>query len=141
MAYNKPLPEPDGDTKPFWNNCKEHKFTLQKCKECDHVRWPPSVICPQCHSRQIEWKEAEGSGKVYSYVVYHQPFHPAFKDDLPYVVAVVELKEGPHILTNITGCGHKEVKCDMTVELTWEDVTEEFSLPKFQPARNHSPHP
>ena len=69
-------------------------------------------------------------------MVYHQAFHSAFKDDLPYVVAVVELEEGPHILTNIVGCSPDEVKCDMPVEVTWEDITEEYSLPKFQPANS-----
>ena len=134
MAYEKPLPKPDVDRKPFWDGCKEHKLSFQKCKECDHVRWPPAIICPKCYSQQTEWIQAAGNGKVYSYVVYHQAFHPAFKDDLPYVVAVVELEEGPHILANIVGCSHDKVKCDMPVEVTWEDITEEYSLPTFQPA-------
>jgi len=66
-------------------------------------------------------------------VVYHIAYHPGFKHDLPYVVAIVELEEGPHILTNIVGCSPDEVECDMQVELTWDDITEEFSLPKFRP--------
>ena len=92
------------------------------------------MICPKCHSRKTAWIQARGRGKVYTYAVYHQAFHPAFRDDVPYVVAVVELEEGPHILTNIVGCGHEKVRCDMPVEVTWEDVTKEYSLPKFQPA-------
>ena len=70
------------------------------------------------------------------WLVYHQAFQPAFKDDLPYVVAVVELEEGPHILTNIVRCSHDKVKCDMPVQVKWEDVTEDCSLPKFQPANS-----
>ena len=76
---------------------------------------------------------AGGRGKIFSYVVYHQPFHPAFKDELPYVVAVIALEEGPHILSNIVDCSHDVLRCGMEVCITWEDVSKEISLPKFRP--------
>jgi uncharacterized OB-fold protein len=76
---------------------------------------------------------SSGIGSVYTFAVYHAPIHPEFSADLPYVVAVVELDEGPHLLTNIVGCQPEEVACDMPVQVTWEDVTEEISLPKFRP--------
>ena len=85
------------------------------------------------NSYDMEWIEANGKGKVYTFAVYHQAYHKAFENDLPYVTAVVDLEEGPHILTNIVGCGSEEVGCDMPVEVTWGD-TEEFSLPRFKPA-------
>jgi len=91
------------------------------------------MICPLCYSRDTQWIVASGKGKVYTFVVYHVAYHPGFKDDVPYVVAVVELEEGPHLLTNIVGCKPDEVRCDMPVEVTWEDITEEFSLPQFRP--------
>ena len=72
-------------------------------------------------------------GKVYSFVVYRVAYHPGFKGDLPYVVGIVELEEGPHLLTNIIGCNPEEVVCDMQVEVIWDDITGDFSLPKFQP--------
>lgn len=134
MTYQKPLPQPNADTKPFWDGCKEHQLRFQKCQSCGLVRWPPSIICPMCYSYDTEWIVATGKGKVYTFVVYHQAYHPAFESELPYVTAVVELEEGPHMLTNIVGCSPKEVQCDMPVEVTWEDITEEFSLPKFKPA-------
>ena len=133
MTYDKPLPKPDEDRKPFWDGCRAHKLLFQKCKDCKHVRWPASILCPKCHSQHTDWIQSSGSGKVYTYVVYHQTFLPAFKKTLPYVVAVVALEEGPHILTNIVGCRHDQVKCDMPVTVCWEDVTEEYSLPKFRP--------
>ena len=134
MATEKPLPQVNPDTQPFWDGCKEHELRFQKCMDCGHVRWPPSMICPECHAALTEWITAGGKGAVYTYAVYHRAFHPAFKDDLPYVAAIVELEEGPHLLTNIIGCKPEAVRCDMPVKVAWEDVTDEFSLPKFKPA-------
>jgi len=134
MATEKPLPQVNPDTQPFWDGCKEHELRFQKCLDCGHVRWPPSMICPECHASQTEWITARGKGAVYTYAVYHRAFHPAFKDDLPYVTAVVELEEGLHLLTNIIGCNPDSVRCDMPVEVAWEDVTDAFSLPKFRPS-------
>jgi uncharacterized OB-fold protein len=90
-------------------------------------------FCPICYSRETKWIVAEGKGRVYSFTVYHVAYHPGFEKDLPYVVADVELEEGPRLLTKIVGCGPGEVKCEMLVQVTWEDITEEFSLPKFKP--------
>lgn len=133
MPYVKPLPQPNGDTKPFWDGCKQHQLRFQRCKDCKHVRWPPSIVCPMCYSYDTEWVVASGKGKVYTFVVYRQVYHEAFRDDIPYITAIVELQEGPHLLTNIVGCNPEQVECDMPVEVVWENITEEFSLPKFKP--------
>jgi uncharacterized OB-fold protein len=133
VEYNKPLPNMNGDSKEFWAGCKAHELRFQKCNTCGHVRWPASIICPICYSKEMKWTVAEGKGRVYSFAVYHVAYHLGFENDLPYVVADVELEEGPRLLTNIVGCRPDEVKCDMLVEVTWEDITEEFSLPKFKP--------
>lgn len=133
VEYNKPLPNMNGDNEEFWSGCKAHELRFQKCKACGHVRWPASIICPMCYSKEMKWIVAEGKGKVYSFAVYHVTYHPGFENDLPYVVADVELEEGPRLLTNIVGCRPDEVKCEMLVKVTWEDITEEFSLPKFRP--------
>ena len=132
MTYHKPLPQPNADTKPFWDGCKQHQLRFQKCRDCQHVRWPPSIICPRCHSQDTEWITASGRGKVYTFTAYHQAFHQSFRNDLPYITAIIELEEGPHLLSNIVGCSPQEVKCDMPVEVVWEDITEEFTLPKFR---------
>ena len=134
MAYNKPFPQPNPDTQPFWDACRQHELRFQKCLGCSHVRWPASIICPSCYSKETEWIKASGKGTVYTYTVYHQAFHPAFKDDIPYVTAVIELEEGLHFLSNVVGCDPKAVYCDMPVEVVWEDIDESFSLPKFKPA-------
>jgi hypothetical protein len=131
--YPKSLPNINGDNKEFWTGCKAHELRFQKCKTCGHVRWPTSFVCPMCHSRETEWIVSRGKGKVYTFIVYHVAYHPGFENDLPYVVADVELEEGPRLVTNIVGCRPGEVRCEMLVEVAWEDITEEFSLPKFKP--------
>lgn len=133
MSYEKPLPVPDADSKVFWDGCKAHQLKFQRCLECGQIRWPPGIICPQCYSQETEWIRSNGKGKIFTYAIYHQAFHPAFKGDLPYVVAVVEMEEGPLMLTNIVGCSKELLHCEMPVEVVWEDVTEELSLPKFTP--------
>ena len=134
MSYNKPLPQLNSDNKPFWDGCREHQLRFQKCRNCQHVRWPPAIICPMCYSHDTEWIVASGKGKIYTFAVYHQPFNKAFENDLPYVTASIELEEGPRLLSNIVGCSPGEVRCDMPVQVVWEDISKEFSLPKFKPA-------
>jgi uncharacterized OB-fold protein len=132
MTHGAPLPIPDEDTRPFWEGCGEHKLLFQKCLACSFVRWPPSIACPSCYSSDTEWITASGKGKIHTFVVYHKAFHPAFDGQTPYVVAVVQLAEGPMIATNIVGCDPSEMACDMPVEVVWEDVSDTVSLPKFR---------
>ena len=133
--YTKPSPKINEDSRPFWEGCRVHELRFQKCNQCGHVRWPPAIICPECHGNDTVWITASGHGRVYTYVVYHVAYHPGFKGELPYVVAIVELDEGPHIYTNIIGCRPDEVYCDMVVEVIWDDVTAELTLPKFRPVK------
>ncbi|MBW1817687.1 MAG: Zn-ribbon domain-containing OB-fold protein [Deltaproteobacteria bacterium] len=129
----KPLPKVNGDNEEFWKGCREHRLMFQKCADCGHIRWPAAALCPECLSMDTEWIEAGGRGTIYTFAVYHVAYLAAFEEDLPYVVATVELTEGPHLLTNVVGCGPDQVTCGMPVEVAWKDVTAEFSLPKFRP--------
>ncbi|MFA7468444.1 MAG: zinc ribbon domain-containing protein, partial [Desulfotomaculaceae bacterium] len=88
MLYKKPLPQPNADTKPFWDGCKEHQLKFQKCLSCGYVRGEPSVICPQCHSAETTWMTSTGKGKVYTFTVFHMAYHRGFVDDIPYVTAL-----------------------------------------------------
>jgi hypothetical protein len=133
--YDKPLPKVNGDNEEFWKGCREHELRFQKCIPCGHLRWPAAVVCPTCLSRESEWIRASGRGTVYTFAVYHAAFHPGFERDVPYVVATIALEEGPHLLSNVVGCRTDQVACGMPVEVTWQDITREFSLPKFRPAR------
>jgi len=139
--YNKPLPNIDDDIKPFWDALKEHKFKLFRCKRCGAWYWP--VACCRNHENEpfygnMEWEEASGRGKVFAFNIHNVAFDPAFKDDIPYVYALIELEEGPMFGSNIIGCDPGEVRIGMQVEVVFEDITEEFTLPKFRPVQKSS---
>lgn len=138
MSDNKPLPKINGDNRPFWEGCRNRELRFQKCQNCGHVRWPPAHLCPDCHAAETDWLVSGGVGRVYTFAVYHTAFHPGFSDELPYTVAVVVLDEGPHLLTNIVDCPPDRVRCDMPVEVVWEDVDERITLPKFRPLTNNT---
>ena len=130
--YSKPLPEITEDNQPFWDGCKQHKLLLQRCSKCSHKR-DASPVCPECLSGEHEWVEASGKGSIYSWIVVHQRYNRAFEDDLPYNVAIVELEEGPRLMTNIVGIENDDIRPGLSVEVTWDDVTDEVTLPKFRP--------
>jgi uncharacterized OB-fold protein len=132
--YNKPLPIIDGDNREYWEYCKKHEFRMQRCRDCGHIRFPPSVVCPKCHSMEAEWARLSGRGKIYSFTVFRVPYHPSYANDIPYDVAFIQLEEGPRMESNVTGLKMEDIKIDMPVEVYFEDVTAEVSLPKFRPA-------
>jgi len=82
-----------------------------------------------------EWTKLSGKGKVYTFTIYRRAYHPAYKDDIPYVLAVIELDEGPRMESNVTGCPIEEVKIDMPVEVYFDDVAPGFAVPKFRPSK------
>jgi len=129
----KPLPLPTIDTQPFWDYCKKHELRMQKCSQCGYIRYPPSIVCPKCHYMEAEWVRLSGRGKVFSFVICHYVYDKAFANDIPYAVASIELEEGPRMISNIIGCKLEEIKVGMPVEVDFEDVANEFALPKFKP--------
>ncbi|MDO8636634.1 MAG: Zn-ribbon domain-containing OB-fold protein [Dehalococcoidia bacterium] len=137
MTWNKPLPDVDEDMAPFWKALKQHQFTLFRCQKCGAWYWPPAFC--RFHDNEpffgnLKWVQASGKGKVFSFNIHYRPFHPGFRDDVPYVYALIELDEGPMFGTQVIGCDTKEVYIGMPVEIVFEDITEEFTLPKFKPA-------
>ena len=132
-SYDKPLPEIDDENKPYWEYCKKHELRMQKCTQCGYIRSRISIICPKCNSMEYEWTKLSGKGKVFSFIVYHRAFHPAYANEIPYDVAIIELDEGPRMQSNVTGCDVSEIKIDMPVEVYFDDVTEDISMPKFKP--------
>lgn len=129
----RPLPTPSADSAQFWQACREHELRLQKCDACGHLLFPPAARCPQCLSNSLAWTPLSGRGKVYSFVIYHRVYHPAFEKSIPYVVALIELDEGPRLISNIVGCDPKSVRCDMPVSIVFHDISDQISLPQFQP--------
>ena len=131
--YEKPLPTISGENAPYWEYCRKHELRMQQCKQCGYIRFPVSILCPKCHSMEAEWTKLSGKGKVYSYIIFRQVYHESYKDDIPYVVAIIQLDEGPRMESNIIGCKTEDIKIDMQVEVYFDDVTDKISLPKFKP--------
>ena len=131
--YRKPLPQPNENSRPFWEGTRAHELRLQRCRQCGKHIFYPRAVCPFCLSERLEWVTAGGEGKIYSYTVVRRAMHPAFQDDVPYVLALVELDEGPRLTTNIVAAALDEVRVDMRVRAAYDDVTPEITLLKFAP--------
>lgn len=131
MTTNRPIPQIDDDA-PFWNAASNHEFRMQQCGECDHVRWPPSPVCPECWAEDHEWMELSGRGEVNTWVVFHRVYFDAFADKVPYNIAEVELNEGPRYLAPVE-CDNDDLYRGMPVQVIFEDITDDVSLPKFEP--------
>jgi uncharacterized OB-fold protein len=130
--YEKALPEISAITKPFWDYCKSHELRMQFCTSCNEWIWYPKAWCPPCGNRSnIEWRRLSGNGSVYSFTVVRQVIDnsPAFQTDLPFVIGLIELEEGPRIYSNVVD---NEVEIDDKVNVFFDDVTSEISLPKFR---------
>ncbi|MGE0821844.1 MAG: Zn-ribbon domain-containing OB-fold protein [Candidatus Binatia bacterium] len=130
--YKKPLPVIEKWSAPYWEAAKRHEFVAQKCRACGYMHLPPGPVCTNCLSDDQEWVRLSGKGTVNSFGVYHQLWHPGFKDEIPYNVALIELSEGPQIISQVVGCANDELACGIEVEVTFDDVTPEISLPKFR---------
>ncbi len=134
MAEGKrPLPKPTPETQHYWEGAKAGELRLQTCNDCAKTYFPPRPFCPKCGSRSVRIVTASGKAKLHSYVIHHRPA-PGF--DPPYAIAVVELKEGPRMMTNIVGCPQtpEALKLDMDLEVTFEAQNDAISLPFFKPA-------
>ena len=130
--YNGPLPKPDRDSAVYWDAARRHELVLQRCNSCHRFRFYPRSVCPHCLSDEFEWQTASGRGHIYSFTVIHRSPSPAFRDRVPYVLALVELEEGVRMMTNIVGCDPEAVAIGEAVEVTFDDVTDEVTLPKFR---------
>ena len=133
--YKKPLPQPTPETHHFWDGTRAGELRLQRCEPCRHVYFPPRPFCPKCGAREVSVIQASGRGHLYSYVINHRP-PPGFEDDAPYAIAVVELEEGPRMMSNLVDVEQtpEALQLDMALEVTFEQVTDEITLPKFRPA-------
>lgn len=134
-SYPKPLPELNSLTKPFWDGAKNHELVLQRCKNCGELQFYPRAWCIHCGKRELEWIKASGTGTVYSFVVIRQVVGnaPAFQEEIPFVLAEVDLDEGPRVYGRLA-VKPEDAKVGMKVAVAFDDVTPEISLPKFRPA-------
>ncbi len=135
-GYAKPLPEFRPETKPYWEACKRHEFVLPRSKVTNEFFFYPRALSPgEDMSEDIEWAKASGKGKVWTYAIHHMGPTKAYKGEPPYIVALVEVEEGVKMMTNIVECDPKDVHIGMDVEVVFDDVTPEVTLPKFKPVK------
>jgi uncharacterized OB-fold protein len=134
-AYSGPIPKPTPDTRPYWEAAKQHRLMIQRCRDCGRCYFYPRPLCPHCLSRNVEWIEASGRGRLHTFVINHRPPRN-FPTQGPVIIGIIELDEGPRLLSNLVGVepDPSKVKCDMRVEVVFEDITDEITLPKFRPA-------
>jgi uncharacterized OB-fold protein len=132
-TYKKPLPRIDAESRGWWEALARHELSVQRCRDCGTVRLPPRAVCPSCLSSSVAWELASGLGTVYSFTVTRQNQAPGFREELPYVLAIVELEEGPRIMTNLMECAPDAVRIGMPVEVVFDDVAPEVTLAKFRP--------
>ena len=133
--YTKPLPRPLSPelTRPFWEAARRHELCMPRCTTCDYVFFYPRSECPRCWSTHLEWVKVSGRARLHSFTVVRQPANAAFRDDVPYVSAVVQLDEGPRLVSNIVQCDIDALRVDMPLEAVFDDVTPEWTLVKFKP--------
>jgi uncharacterized OB-fold protein len=130
--YRKPLPTITEDNRPFWDGARNGRLMMQRCRHCDHTRYPVARICPRCLFAEAEWVELSGRGAIFSYVVFHQVYDKSFKDDVPYNVALIQLDEGPRLFSNIKTVDGAKPKVGDRVEVCFDPVTPDVTLPRFR---------
>jgi hypothetical protein len=133
-TYTGPVPKPTPETKPFWDATKQHTLKIQRCDDCAQHYFYPRPLCPHCLSRNVSWVAVSGRGKLHSFVINHRAPR-GFPAAGPFIIGIVELDEGVKMMSNIVGIDPdpKLLRCDMPVEVVFEDITAEITLPKFKP--------
>ena len=138
MDPDRPVPQPiTPESKPYWDGLKEGKLMLPRCGACKQAFFYPRVVCPKCHSRDISWVQATGRGTLHAFGIGHQSFNKAFKMPPPYVLAMVQLDEGPKMMTNLVNvvADPAVITCDMPVQVVFHKVTDDVTVPLFEPAK------
>ncbi len=130
----RPLPEADPDSAPFWEGVSRGELLLQRCGECATFRFPPGETCPHCLSREADWRPASGRGRVFSWIVVRHPIpREIFADQVPYIVALIELEEGVRIASNLVNIDPGDVSDGMPVAVTFRHVAPDRILHAFEP--------
>ena len=132
-----PLPAITDDTRPFWDGCRRRVLLVQRCTRCAAFRHPPSPVCWRCRGFEHEWVAASGRGTLFSYAVVHRAFLPSLADCVPYTVAVVALDDAPgvRLVSNVIEAAPETLAIGLPVEVVFEDVTADVTVPRFRVCR------
>jgi uncharacterized protein len=128
------LPTPDEATEPYWAATRDGELLFKRCADCGRPHFYPRPFCPFCWSESVSWEKASGRGTVYTFSVVHVNDLPPFPARVPYVAAIVDLDEGPRVMTNIVDCAHDAVRIGMPVAAVFEAETDRITLARFRPA-------
>lgn len=128
----KPRPRIDAVSRGFWDNARARRLAVQRCDDCGDLHFPGSPVCPKCLSEKQSWVPVSGRGTLLSWVRFHRAYWDGFRADLPYLVALVGLEEGPMLMTNIVGDVPGSPTIGQGVEVVFETIDDEVTLPKFR---------
>ena len=133
--YAGPIPVPTPETRPFWEAARRHQLCLPRCRPCAALVFFPRAVCPGCLGADLEWQRLSGRGTLHTFTVVHRGLK-GFPLGPPYVIAMVELAEGPRLMTNLVGVDPDpaKIRIGMAVEVVFEDVSADIALPRFRPA-------
>jgi uncharacterized OB-fold protein len=133
-TYTGPIPKPTPETRPYWEAAKQRRLLFQACDDCGARYFYPRPLCPGCLSRAVRWVEASGRARLHTFVINHRPprHYPVAG---PFVIGMVELEEGPRMMSHIVevAADPQALRCDMPLEVVFEDITPEITLAKFRP--------
>jgi uncharacterized protein len=130
----RPVPAVTPEMAPFWEAARRRQLVVQRCTSCGTLRFPAREACSRCLSRQSEWTPVAGTGEVFSKAIMHQANHPAFAAVAPYAVVVVQLAEGVRMMSNVVDCAVGDVRIGMSVEVVFQELDGDVTLPLFRPA-------
>ena len=128
-----PLPQPDSASAPFWDGCAKRHLLVQRCIGCGSFQSSPRLMCRTCRGAEFDWHESKGYGRVYTYTIAHHPASPALREQVPYVVVVVELGDcgSARLVSNLVGENAEAVTVGSPVRLLWDDGAGTW-LPRFE---------
>jgi uncharacterized protein len=127
----KLLPQATPLSAPYWQACREGRLVVQRCSACGHRQFYPRVMCTQCASDSVAWEATSGRGRVKSFTVIRRAVSAAYEPDVPYVVALIELAEGPTLMSNVVGCEPEAVRIGAAVRVRFDAWTPEITVPVF----------
>lgn len=129
-TIQKPTPAPSPETRAFWEAANRQRLLFRRCPACGHGQTADILNCASCMHSVTDWEESTGNGKVISYVVFRRAYHAAYQDEIPYVVVLVELLEGPRMLGNLSGIDPESVVSGLEVTVRFEE-RDGFRIPQF----------
>jgi uncharacterized protein len=127
------LPAADDDTRPYWDAARAGRLLVKRCADCGAAHFYPRPFCPRCWSSAVAWEEASGRAVLYTWSVVHHNDLPPFSDRLPYVAAVVDLAEGPRLMTNVVDCDEEQLRVGMPLRVAYREIAEHVTIPVFVP--------